>query len=170
MVSSYQTMKNILSRTDVNIYSVINLCTLILRSSGCHAAPTFSLVQVSSDHLYVEISSVVGSPFLPVPPFSLLLAQPVIVTPSFIHNFSKHTFTSQKFFEQGFLKKKFLTGSKCSTCLSQFVVRIMVRSIAIWRNVPVNMPIHMPCKVKLNIPQRNEYKHILLQVIKQHCS
>jgi len=24
----------------------------------------------------------------------------------------------------------------------------MARSIAIWRNVPVNMPIHMPCRVE----------------------
>jgi hypothetical protein len=34
------------------------------------------------------------------------------------------------------------------TCLSHFVVKIVARSIDIWRNVPVNMPIHMPCKVE----------------------
>ena len=71
----------ILSRTEVNIYPVINLCALILHSSGCHAAPTFSLVQEPYDYPYVLFPSVAGSrSFLPTPPFSLLPARPAIVT------------------------------------------------------------------------------------------
>lgn len=113
---------------------MINLCALILHSSGYHS-PTFSLAQEPSDHLYVLFPSVLGSrSFLPTPPFSLLPARPAIVTQFHCTYICGNALQEEV--------------DVVHTCLSHFVVKIVARSIDIWRNVPDNMPIHMPCKVE----------------------